>query len=166
MIPQNWVSHTALRDIFSINGLTLILKVWCRTNNYNYFKVHPVFNDNDVMLQYFCIFFFFRLVFVGNSWRLSWRICQNNYQYSIINLHVLWWWNYTKFCTNIEKKFFVILKFGLVWLMLFNTNFNNIPVISWWSALLVEETGVSEENHRPVASHWQTLSHIVSCLNV
>jgi hypothetical protein len=24
---------------------------------------------------------------------------------------------------------------------------------------LVEETGVPEENHRPVASHWQTSSH-------
>jgi hypothetical protein len=23
---------------------------------------------------------------------------------------------------------------------------------------LMEETGVPEENHRPVASHWQTLS--------
>jgi amino acid transporter len=29
----------------------------------------------------------------------------------------------------------------------------------WWSVLLVEETGVSRENHRSVASHWQTLSH-------
>ena len=27
--------------------------------------------------------------------------------------------------------------------------------------LLVEETGVPGENHRPVASHWQTLSHEV-----
>ena len=27
--------------------------------------------------------------------------------------------------------------------------------------LLVEETGVSSENHRPVASNWQTLSHNV-----
>ena len=32
-------------------------------------------------------------------------------------------------------------------------------VISWWSVLLVEETGVPEENNRPVARHWQTLSH-------
>jgi hypothetical protein len=31
-------------------------------------------------------------------------------------------------------------------------------VISWWSVLLVEETG---ENHCPVISHWQTLSHNV-----
>jgi hypothetical protein len=27
----------------------------------------------------------------------------------------------------------------------FNTTFNNIPVISWWSVLLVEETGVPGE---------------------
>ena len=29
----------------------------------------------------------------------------------------------------------------------------------WRSVLLVEETGVPRENHRPVASHWETLSH-------
>jgi hypothetical protein len=37
----------------------------------------------------------------------------------------------------------------------------NIPVISWMSVLLVGETGVHRENHRLVASHWQTLSHNV-----
>ena len=31
--------------------------------------------------------------------------------------------------------------------MVFNTTFNNISVISWQSVLLVEETGVPEENH-------------------
>ena len=31
--------------------------------------------------------------------------------------------------------------------MVFNATFNNISVISWRSALLVEETGVSGENH-------------------
>jgi hypothetical protein len=40
--------------------------------------------------------------------------------------------------------------------MVFNGTFNNISAISWWSALLVQETGVSGENHRPVGSHWQT----------
>jgi hypothetical protein len=29
----------------------------------------------------------------------------------------------------------------------------------------MEETGVSVKNHRPVASHWQTWSHKVACLN-
>ena len=33
--------------------------------------------------------------------------------------------------------------------------FNNISV------LLVAETRVPRENHRPAASHWQTLSHYV-----
>ena len=33
--------------------------------------------------------------------------------------------------------------------------------ISWRSVLLVKETGVHRENHRPTASHWQTLSHNV-----
>jgi hypothetical protein len=45
--------------------------------------------------------------------------------------------------------------------MMFNATFNNISVISWRSVLLVEETGVPGENHRPVGSHWQTLSHNV-----
>jgi hypothetical protein len=30
-----------------------------------------------------------------------------------------------------------------------------------WSVLLVEETGVPVENHRPATRHWQTLSHNV-----
>jgi hypothetical protein len=45
--------------------------------------------------------------------------------------------------------------------MVFNTSFNNISVILWRSVLLVEETWVPGENHRPAASHWQTLSHNV-----
>ena len=45
--------------------------------------------------------------------------------------------------------------------MVFNATFNNISVISWPSVLLVQETGVPGENHRPAASHWQTLSHNV-----
>ena len=30
--------------------------------------------------------------------------------------------------------------------MVFNATFNNIAVISWWSVILVEETGVPGEN--------------------
>ena len=45
--------------------------------------------------------------------------------------------------------------------MVFNATFNNISVISWRSVLLVEKTVVPGENHQPVASHWQTLSHNV-----
>jgi hypothetical protein len=42
--------------------------------------------------------------------------------------------------------------------MLFNATCNNISVIS---SLLVGETGVPREIHRPVAIHWQTWSHKV-----
>jgi hypothetical protein len=37
--------------------------------------------------------------------------------------------------------------------MVFYATFNNISVISWRSVLLVEESGVPGENHRPAASH-------------
>jgi len=36
--------------------------------------------------------------------------------------------------------------------MMFNATFNNISVISWQSVLLMEETRVPGENHRPVAN--------------
>ena len=50
--------------------------------------------------------------------------------------------------------------------MVFNGTFNNISVTSWRSVLLVEQIGLPAENHRPVPSHSQTLSHnIDSSLN-
>ena len=45
--------------------------------------------------------------------------------------------------------------------MVFRVTFINIPAMSWRSVLLVEETGVPGENHRPAASHCHTLSHNV-----
>jgi len=60
---------------------------------------------------------------------------------------------------NILYATFRVTVIGLF--IVFNVTFNNISIISWRSVLLVEETGVSRENHRPVASHWQTLSHYV-----
>ena len=44
----------------------------------------------------------------------------------------------------------VLVLFGF---MVLNATFNNITVIWWRSVLLVEETGVPRENHRPAASH-------------
>jgi hypothetical protein len=45
--------------------------------------------------------------------------------------------------------------------MVFNSTFNNISVISWWSVLLVEKTGVNGENHQPVASHYHIMLYRV-----
>jgi hypothetical protein len=45
--------------------------------------------------------------------------------------------------------------------MVVNATVNNISVLSWLSVLLVEENGVSEENHRPAACHLHILSNNV-----
>jgi hypothetical protein len=50
---------------------------------------------------------------------------------------------------------------SMVWFMVFNATFNNVSATSQGSVLLVEETGVPRENHRPVASHGNILSHNV-----
>ena len=58
-----------------------------------------------------------------------------------------------------EKCCVYIYKYiGYGRVMVFNATVNNNSVISWWLALLLEKTKVHRKNHRPVASHWQTLS--------
>jgi hypothetical protein len=47
-----------------------------------------------------------------------------------------------------------------------NTTFNNISVTLWQSVILVEETRVPWENHRPAASHWQTLVYHIMLYHV
>ena len=61
--------------------------------------------------------------------------------------------------TNNEAKLGFWL--GFVRVMMFNATFNNISVISWRLALLVEETEVPGENQQLASSHWQTSSHNV-----
>jgi hypothetical protein len=39
----------------------------------------------------------------------------------------------------------------------FNAAFNNISVISWWSVLLVEETGGPGETHRKSLTNFITM---------
>ena len=58
-------------------------------------------------------------------------------------------------CTHLSDERHIL---HWVRIMVFNATFNNIAVISMWSVLLVEETGIPRESNRPVASHWQTLS--------
>jgi hypothetical protein len=45
-------------------------------------------------------------------------------------------------------QIYVLLEKVRVRVIVFNATFNNISAISWRSVLLVEETGVSEENQR------------------
>jgi hypothetical protein len=39
-------------------------------------------------------------------------------------------------------------------ILMLNATFSNISAISWRPVLVVEEAGVSGENHRPWASNW------------
>jgi len=52
--------------------------------------------------------------------------------------------------THISRSAILLHKSMVV---VFNADFNNISAISWRSVLLMEETRVTGENHRPVASH-------------
>ena len=65
----------------------------------------------------------------------------NRHEMDYYYLFCLIWWS------------LIILVRLRVRIMVFNATFNNISVISWQSVLLVEETGVPGENHRPVISH-------------
>jgi hypothetical protein len=63
--------------------------------------------------------------------------------------HMWVWYMWTTFL-DISVRFMVL-----------NATFNNSSAISWWSVLFMEDTGVPEENYRPAASHWQTLSQVI-----
>ena len=45
-----------------------------------------------------------------------------------------------------------VQSYNRVRVIVLNATFNNISVILWQSVLLMEETGVPGENHRPAAS--------------
>jgi hypothetical protein len=85
--------------------------------------------------------------------------------FSLFNIYEMF--VYVFFLVNILLSFslinwlLILSCLNMVRVMVFNTTFNNVPVTSWQSVLLVEETGVPGAHHLPVASHWQTLSHNV-----
>jgi hypothetical protein len=90
-------------------------------------------------------------------------------------LHCLSFFNLQFQITNLVSSnlyyitLLLLFNHNRVRVMVFIATSNNISVILWQSVLLVEEIGVPRENHRPAASHWQTLSHNVVlstlCLN-
>ena len=82
---------------------------------------------------------------------------------SLINSYHIELFEYTLPWVRIKLTILLVIGWLYIvgWFMVFNASFNNISVISWQSVLLVQETGVNGENHRPVVSYWQTLSHNV-----
>ena len=81
--------------------------------------------------------------------KLSWICLEHFCIMSLLQSQIYFKWHeYILFCKGVR-------------VMVFIATFNNISVVSWRSVLLVDETRVPGENHRPAASHWQTLSHNV-----
>jgi hypothetical protein len=66
-------------------------------------------------------------------------------------MYILHVYSFSKI-NKLQKKLIRNRYFRKIWVgfIVFNATFNNISVISWQLALLVEETG---ENQRPVANH-------------
>ena len=97
---------------------------------------------------------------IGKPWHLTWKSERDPHNGNGIKSTTLTIWS---------PWLLIIMFFLIGWLtiaqlaifqlysglrdMVLNTTFNIISVISWRS--------VPGENHRPVASHWQTLSHYV-----
>jgi hypothetical protein len=48
--------------------------------------------------------------------------------------------------------------------MVFHATFDNISVISWWSVLLAEETGIPGENYRPAAMSLLVILSVITVL--
>ena len=78
--------------------------------------------------------------------------CAYMYVFTKLNVFV---WLFEVFLENYPMN--IPTMYGSYWVkvIVFNTTFN-ISVISWRPVLLLQETGVPLENHRPVANHWQT----------
>jgi hypothetical protein len=92
---------------------------------------------------------------------MSHTIYAAKFEQTIIHQHVhLWRKSQSHAPAHVLMRLYPIDN-SLVCAMVFNAICSNISVISWQSVLLVEETGGPGENHQPVASHWQTLSHNV-----
>ena len=77
----------------------------------------------------------------------SFHRCKGKSSFGFTQLHNMVGLNEMKWICNCKNR-------GARYrVMVFDATFNNISVFSWWSVLLVEETGVPRENQRPVASH-------------
>jgi hypothetical protein len=101
-------------------------------------NVWQIFQQNDLR-RFRSLFFNLNRIFILSLtyWLIDWLL-----------FNVKWASVYTVDCR--------------VRVIVFSATFNTISAISHQSVLLVEETGVHGENHRPVACHWQTLSHKVA----
>jgi hypothetical protein len=76
---------------------------------------------------------------------------QNNHRIRIIKHKSPNIGEYLNFHTMFERFLCSVVGVFDIRVRFFNTTFNNISVTLWQSALLVGESGLPEESHRPLA---------------
>jgi hypothetical protein len=99
------------------------------------------------------------VVFSGHSGFLHQLVSTTYLQFTFLHIIMISKWHVNVLIQRIP--YIVVYLIYMARVMVFNATFNNILVISWRSVLLVEKTRVPGENHRSVASHWQTIWHNV-----
>jgi hypothetical protein len=126
-------SHQNLKNIYCPCQLHMTDRIFLNTKVKNYCRILAVLS----------------LVITRYTWSLK-----------VKHEHILWLAGHV----HVYLCLISSVSCNMVWFgfMVLNATFSNISVISWQSFLLVEETGVPVESHRPVVSNWQTLSHNVS----
>jgi hypothetical protein len=72
-----------------------------------------------------------------------------------------YWWQRSDIWSQASYRYHI--SWEAAGFMVLNATFNNISVMSWRSVLLVEETGVPGEHHRPVTSHWHNVVSRTPC---
>ena len=128
--------------------LVISLKCLVSINVQNWWILHMITNTKIHVCTLYIVLAIIISVYITFMSIISLLFKLINLKYVLIycGMFLNWW-----------QKMPVMWRVGLG----FNATFNNISVVSWWSVLLVEETGLPWENYRPAESHWQTLSHNV-----
>jgi hypothetical protein len=130
-----------INQLFEFSGQILIIirgYLWMDTIYTSSYIGNQLFWDWDLTVDIFISLQFWQTVWHNKIWRYI-------YIYTICNIKVL---HCLSYCLSVNCQ------------MSFTKPF--ISVISWQSVLLVDETRVPRENHWPVTSPWQTLSHKVA----
>ena len=144
-----------MRWVLGCEPMSALLGLWSKVNNLNHLVTQAPFRIYSIIIWYQYYLLKYLISWFRPQINLKKKTVRELIYPAIITFDKQI--QYTYKCLHYSSS----IQITFWWFMVFNATFNNILVISWLSVLLVEETGVPGENHRPIASHWQTLSHNV-----
>jgi hypothetical protein len=86
--------------------------------------------------------------------KCKYLLCHHSCYYSCCSYLLHQWLLLTYIDLEYQMKQTFFERNMIDWFFEFNATFSNISAISWRPVLVVEESGVPGENHRPWASNW------------